>query len=257
MSHPAEDDLVLHFYGDPARDPGVAAPRQPCPAGAAPDSGLVAALSLVPQDEVPDRGERYGLEVWQRIRPAVMASERPFRFGRTLVATAASIALIVAAGLLTVGSFPQPASGPGTTAPAAETVAEAEDSRRVLLMAVADHLERSDRVLTEIMNAAGGDDMAAQKGWAEDLLWAGRLYRQSAIESDEQSVAAVLDDVERTLLDIVHTPAEIDDELDVVRRRVDSAALLFKVRVMRDELHQQQFGDARPSAPRTTLSEAS
>ena len=74
---------------------------------------------------------------------------------------------------------------------------------------MADHLDRSDRVLTDIMNASADGDIAAEQQWAADLISDNRFYRQDAVDSDEQSVAAVLDELERALLNIVHSPSEV------------------------------------------------
>ena len=54
----------------------------------------------------------------------------------------------------------------------------------ILLTSVADHLDRSERVLTDIMNAPRGD-ISAEQRWADDLLDASRLYRQDAIDAGE------------------------------------------------------------------------
>jgi hypothetical protein len=57
----------------------------------------------------------------------------------------------------------------------------------------------------------------------------------------------VLDELERNLLEVVHSPSQITAaQLDDVRRRIDAAALLFKVRVLGDELRQREL--AMPSA---------
>ena len=88
------------------------------------------------------------------------------------------------------------------------------------------------------MNAPRGD-ISAEQRWADDLLDASRLYRQDAVDAGEQSVAAILDDLERSLIEIVNSPSKISAaDLEQIRRRIDAASLLFKVRVMSDELRQ-------------------
>ncbi len=124
---------------------------------------------------------------------------------------------------------------------------------QILLTSVADHLDRSERVLTDIMNAPRGDISTAQR-WANDLLDASRLYRQDAVDAGEGSVASVLDELERSLLEIVHSPSRISAaDLDQIRRRIDAASLLFKVRVMSDELRQREGAPDR-STPRPSTS---
>lgn len=61
-------------------------------------------------------------------------------------------------------------------------------------------------------------------------------------------MAAVLDELERSLLEIVHSPSPISaTDLEQIRRRIDAAALLFKVRVMSDGIWQRERG--RPERP--------
>ena len=147
-----------------------------------------------------------------------------------------------------------------SAAPAVATIANpanlanAEHSQnQILLTSVADHLDRSERVLTDIMNAPRGDISKEQK-WADDLLDASRLYRQGAIDAGEGSVASVLDDLERNLMEIVHSPSRISAaDLEQIRRRIDAASLLFKVRVMSHELRQREDAPER-STPRSSTS---
>ena len=69
---------------------------------------------------------------------------------------------------------------------------------------------------------------------------------------NEPAVAAVLEEVERVLLDIVHQPPDATAaDLEEIRRRIDSAALLFKVRVMSNEL-QYRLDQPPPVRPTIT-----
>ena len=119
-----------------------------------------------------------------------------------------------------------------------------------------DHLDRSERVLTDFMNAPAGGDLSAEQRWAEDLVVTSRLYRQDAVQSGEASVALVLDELERSLLEIVHTPSRATAaRLDEIRRRIDAASLLFKVRVLGNELRQRE--DPQGSRPRALATQTS
>ena len=116
---------------------------------------------------------------------------------------------------------------------------------------MADHLDRSDRVLTDIMNAPDHNDISAEQRWAEDLLTTSRLYRQDAVDAGEQSVAGVLDELERSLLEIVHSPSKISAaDLEQIRRRIDAASLLFKVRVMSDQLRRREDASVESALPK-------
>jgi hypothetical protein len=110
---------------------------------------------------------------------------------------------------------------------------------RILLVAVGDHLERSQMVLAELDNAPEGKgklDISGERQVAEDLLDDNRLYRLTARTTGDNSMASVLDDLERVLLEIAHSPSEISSEqLKDLRTQIESRGLLFKVRVLGSE----------------------
>ena len=122
---------------------------------------------------------------------------------------------------------------------------------RARTVAIIDHLDRSERMLLDLANATGPDvDVSVEQAWAADLVDANRLYRDAAAQAGETTTASVLDDLERSLLDIVHAPSTLTPaELEDVRARLDAAALLFKVRVLSNELRERE---AAPLAPRKT-----
>ena len=241
MTHCSDDDLVLHYYGElPEADDHLAG----CAACAGRARELAFTLGSL-TDAVPERGERYGLEVWYRIRPELEARHSFFTrlvSGLALRPAMATVAVLLVAGVAFLAGRLSMAPPSSTVAPtrAAAHLADPQLARRVLLLTVADHLERSDRLLTDIMNAPDVD-ISMEQQWADDLVAANRLYRQDAVAADESSVATVLDELERTLLDIVHKPSDASAaDLEQIRQRIDSAALLFKVRVLTNELRQRQ-----------------
>ena len=115
---------------------------------------------------------------------------------------------------------------------------------RILLVAVGDHLERSQMVLAEIDNAPdakGNLDISSERRMAEDLLTDNRLYRETARTTGDKSMASVLDDLERVLLEIAHSPSEISShQLDDLREQIESRGLLFKVRVLGSEARDSE-----------------
>jgi hypothetical protein len=284
-AHYSEDDLTLYHYGEGQRRAGIERHLQDCSACAALYRDIADTLALVVAPEVPERGDQYGLEVWQRIRHRLPEQQDEgfgrfewftrvdwlagVRWDRLGMAAAAAVLMIAAfeAGRLWRDPAP-PATAlnaanpaPGTSGNPANAGNGDAERQRILLTSVADHLDRSERVLTDIMNAPEavegvGDDISAEQRWAEDLVTTSRLYRQDAIDAGEQSIANVLDDLERNLLEIVHSPSTISAaDLEQLRRRIDAAALLFKVRVMSDELRRREQAPA--TGPRTSTSKVS
>src|SRR4051794_5021258 len=67
--HYTEDELILHYYGE-GRHSHRDIPRhlENCESCRSEYRRLADVLSLVVAPEAPERGEQYGLEVWQRLR---------------------------------------------------------------------------------------------------------------------------------------------------------------------------------------------
>jgi hypothetical protein len=256
VKHYSEESLILHYYGENATRAAIDVEThlERCPECAALYRQVAETLGMIRAAEVPERGDQYGLEVWQRIRHHLSEPDapwwNPWARRERLAVLAAAAALVLAAFIVGQRWPRQPARLSSVPADQASSApADTSDvRRRVLLTSVADHFDRSERVLTEIVNASDHSDISSEQEWADDLLTANRLYRQDAVDSGEYSVASVLDDLERSLLEIVHSPSPITEtDLEQIRRRIDAAALLFKVRVMSDEIWQRERG--RPERP--------
>ncbi len=259
--HYSEDDLTLYYYGEGRRRRQIEQHLDSCASCAAAYRDIADTLTMITPAPVPDRGEQYGLEVWQRVRHQLPdVTFRGFtRFTGFSAFATWPILAAAAAGLVVVAfvagehlrlSTPAPASTSPGRVNAANPLNQ-DDSRRVLLASVADHLDRSERILTDVMNAPASSDISPEQQWAEDLIATSRLYRQDAVDAGEVSVAAVLDDLERSLIEIVHSPSRISAaDLDQIRRRIDAAALLFKVRILSDELRRRDTAPSDAARPR-------
>jgi hypothetical protein len=261
VKHYGEDDLTLYYYGEGRRRADIERHLDDCAPCASLYREIAGTLAMIAAPEVPERGDQYGLEVWQRIRHKLPEQDAPW--WTTLVradrlAFAAAAAALLFAAFVAGRAWQRQAEAPGAPqvagdVPAAGSAPAAADVRqRILLTSVADHLDKSERVLTDIMNAPDRGNISTAQQWAEDLIDASRLYRQDAVDAGEQSVADVLDDLERSLLEIVHSPSTVRAaDLDQIRKRIDAATLLFKVRVMSDELRRRDQAPG-PASPRTS-----
>jgi hypothetical protein len=113
---------------------------------------------------------------------------------------------------------------------------------RVLLIAVGDHLERSQMVLVELAHAeTGGElDISAERQLADDLVASNRLYRQTAQEMGQANVAGLLDELERVLVEVARGPSTVSmQQLADIQQRIESQGILFKVKVIGSEIRQQ------------------
>jgi anti-sigma factor RsiW len=253
QEHASEEDLLtLHWEGTRRTAAHVAS----CPECAERLRSLRALLARIEAEPVPERGEEYGREVWARIAPRLpslrQAPRRPwFLSPRPLFAAGAVAAIVLAAFLAGQaaarrGAIQQSAS--------AATVRD-----RVLLIAVGEHLERSEAVLLELTHGAGeGDlDVSSEQARLSDLLPANRLYRLAANRSGEAGVSGVLDDLERVLLDVRHGPSRLTAaEREALARRIDAEGVLFKVRILGSRLRDRAAaseGSPKPIRERTRV----
>jgi hypothetical protein len=140
-------------------------------------------------------------------------------------------------------------AGRHSSAPSPAPAAADERVReRILLVAVGDHLERSQMLLIELANAPRGRaaDIGIEQGWAQELVGANRLYRQAALRAGEPAVAGVLDELERLLVEVAHAPEQLRPaQLEKLQRRIEARGLLFKVRVLESRVRQQQKDEQR------------
>lgn len=188
-------------------------------------------------EKLPERSDAYGRDVWAALAPRLAPVRgwdwRVF-FAPRRLAFAGIGALILAATFL-AGRFwrvEQPAALPSNAA-----VRE-----RVLVIALGEHLERSQAILIELSNAPAGDavDVSSERARAGDLVAANRLYRQSASRDGDREISAVLEQLERVLLDVANGPSQLSSEdLSALRSRIEEQGVLFKVRVIGSTLRER------------------
>jgi len=250
MKHVSEEQLIAYREGISEQRAEISehlAACEECRGELERIEAVLAALDTLP---VPEPGEDYGRRVWKEIAPKL--AEKPGRWWQTwfeprrLAAAGAVMALIV--GAFVAGRFTK--RGP------AENVANKEQVReRILVVAVGDHLGHSERMLVELSNAAPNDpkqkevNISAEQRRAEDLLEENRLYRQTALQEGDAGLASVLDELERVLLDVAHSPEEVTPaQLEAIQKKIEARGILFKVRVVNKELQQRQEA-AKPAPP--------
>lgn len=118
----------------------------------------------------------------------------------------------------------------------------ARASQRVLLVALSDHLERSQMVLAELVNSDPGRRLPLdlERERAADLVGENRLFRQSAMKTGDRAIADVLDDLERVLLAIAHGPENLKPgELEELQKRIEEKGILFKIRVLGSNVREK------------------
>ena len=232
MNHINEDQLVLFYYGELTEIEAIESHLSGCESCRSQFRALQLVLNTVNSVSVPERPADYGHAIWKRIEPRLaVRHRRPMRLWWIWAPAVAALLL----GAFLAGSLWQRAGAPGV----AKNQNNQQIRERILLVAVGDHLERSQMVLAELDNAPDGKgklDISGERQMAQDLLDDNRLYRQTARNTGDNSMASVLDDLERVLLEIAHSPSEISSQqLNDLREQIESRGLLFKVRVLGSE----------------------
>jgi hypothetical protein len=257
MKHVSEEELIGYREDDDAERGAITVHLEECAECRAELARLNAELSAVfaalDTLVVPDPGAEYGKQLWNKIAPRLAPHRSAIRVESTkaawwrdwfsprhLLAAAAVAALVVVAFFAGRGTKP-------VRTPEIASTGGANMREKVLLLAVGEHLGRSEMMLTELSNTETNRgqgkriDISAEQKRAEDLLGENRLYRQTAIEQGDIAVASVLDELERVLLDVSHTPDQVSAaQLLSIQQRIEAEGILFKVRVVGQQLEQRQ-----------------
>jgi hypothetical protein len=240
--HPSEDDLVLLFYGDAgeAEETRLTAHLETCLTCQPAWRELRATLNAVDAAATPEPPADFERVMWARVQRALDDLPAPQTQWWTprYWAPAATLAAMLLAVVLAPRYWPaQPDETPGGTADAST------QPERALLVAMDDHLERSELLLVELMNAPQADavQLGFERETADDLLSSSRLYRQTATHTGNVQLATMLEDLEQVLMEIARSPGELNREgLDALRTRIEREDLIFKVRVVTDDIRGRQ-----------------
>lgn len=235
MKHLDQDQLTLLYFGEAGGEAKRHAADCPvCQAEYAALANFLDAMHAVP---VPERGGEFEGRLWATIRPRVeeALARRPLAFFRYWMVAPALAGLLAVAFI--AGMYTQ-----HRTEKSSERAFSSRARERVLMIAMGDHMDRSQIVLAEIVNAPEGKgaDLSAEQQLASSLVGENRLLRQTAMRSGDQASAAVLEDLERVLIEIAHSPSEVSpEEMENLRQRIEAQGLLFKVRVIGSNVREK------------------
>ena len=260
MTHITEEQLVAYALDDAEAGTlaAVEAHVNACAVCRMSLDEIRATLDAAAGLDIPHRDDDYGAKVWDAIESRLSEgshlSTPARRHGTSAharlrpapwLAAAAVVALAVGAYWLgrhdagIGGAPPAPTIAKGTPEPSLGIQATRE---RVVLAALGEHLDRTERTLVELVNSQPGRrvDISAEQAWARDLLEANRLYRQAA-GRQSPALSQVLDDLEPVLLEIANSPSQLtSDEFETLRDRIEARSLVFKVRVTGADIRARQ-----------------
>ena len=262
-THLSEEELILHYYGetDRADEARVDTHLAACGDCQAAQAQLRHVLALVETAAPVEARPGFERDVWARLEPTLGEDLTTNREPRTANregrwrtffwipqwALAGGVAALVLVAFM-AGRFSggDPASASRTPQAASLVMAEAAPNDALLHTAVGDHLDRTQVMLTELVNndVDQADAFAGEQERASDLVAINRLIRHSAAQSGDAGVADVLEDLERVLLEIANAPADVtSNELSDLKSRITAQDLLFRVRVIASEMRQRARTD--------------
>jgi hypothetical protein len=243
MNHLSEEQIVLHYYGDADETADVERHLAACTECRAEFARVQSTLKQIEPIEVPEPPASFEEKTWLNLRDRLPGKGgflrklfSPQTFGpQQKWALAGAMVMLLVIAFLAGRFWPRPMQ------PVTQQASQV-NPQRVILVAVGDHLERSQMLLVEIMNsdAKGPINFSSEQAEARDLLDSNHLYRVSAQQSGDPQVARLLDQLGRVLAEIANGPAEVSPgDLEQVRHTIQSEGLLFKVRVVGSEVNSR------------------
>ncbi|HEX4321840.1 MAG TPA: hypothetical protein VHZ52_13090 [Acidobacteriaceae bacterium] len=291
MRHLSEEEWVVYYFGEDGPDNSGGWDRRAmqehiagCPECAAAGRELAADLARMRSNESEGlRGQEYGEKMWPRVKDSLTPYPKVEKAkanntgrwvwprslqprwlqSRFVLAGAAVLLAAIAGAAFYSGRLWEERRSPRITVAANE-----HDGQRIILFVVSDHLDRSQRLLSELNDP---DQAAADHGLqarARELLTENRLYRQSSrldrtgmdgtgpdqkglnrggAEEEDASLETILDDLEPALIELANQPGDLDrTKIVQLRKELNTGGLLFEIRVLRSRAHQQEPNNAAP-----------
>jgi hypothetical protein len=239
MNHLSEEQIVLHYYGDAEEAAEVERHLAACPECRAEFGRVQSTLKQIEPLEVPELPASFEEKAWLNLRdrlPEKRGFLRRLFQGQQKWALAGAMVVLLAMAFFAGRFWPRPGQQIAQQSPSQV------NPQRVILVAVGDHLERSQMLLVEIMNAdtKGPINFSSEQAEARELLDSNHLYRVSSQQTGDPQVARLLDQLGRVLAEIANGPAEVSPgDLEQVRHTIQSEGLLFKVRVISSEVNSK------------------
>jgi len=220
VKHLDEEERILYHYGESDEAASTERHLAECARCREEMDALARLLDGVGGLDAPERDADYGSRVYEAIAPRLgrRRSSRAWMFG-------AAAAVILAATFL-AGRLSTEWDG---------TWIRGDVPERILLVALADHFDRSEVLLLEVVNM-NEKDGARERETARELVRESRLYRQTALAIGDVATTEALDELERLLLDVAHG-AGTDEGL---QPRIEERDVLFKIRILQSNVRHRE-----------------
>lgn len=240
MNKWTQEDLILYYYGELPEDQAKAVEQvlQNDPALKQSYADLTAVFALSDELDIPEPDSGFEQRMMAGLKPHIHQSKaKKKRFwlfaGRPFSQLATAMALVLVVGVFFLGRW----SAVDDT-PSGISLAE-EDSQRILLQRLAQHLGSTDRMLTSLANGEADDLTQQRQETIQQLVTFNRLYRQVAESDDDRQLVELLSQMERVLLQLAHADASSEaEDFEQIRSRLADSDLLYKLRVTNKKLTQ-------------------
>lgn len=241
MKHLGEDELVELYYGEGTG--AAAAHLKACRECSAQYARFKQSLDAIDSIAAPQRSADYGGQVWATLRPQLIPYQKktPARRGWTpwrVAALSVGCALVLAIGFLGGRYWER------FTTKKTDVANSPQATQRVVLVVMADHLDRTERLLVALEHAGSTDrtDNAEMQSEARELLASNRLYRVTASNAGDPELAGALDRLEGVLAEIANDPNLSAADIERVRNDMNTKGILFEIRVLRTRSSEQKSG---------------
>lgn len=239
MSHLTDEQLIEHYFHEDINPVAAEAHLficSRCEQVYEEISNSLAVRAPEPPARVPGFGERVWQSIQAPLKPYPAKHVRSFFSVPRLAFAGACLLGLVAAfvgGTLWERSHTHPSLA-GSSSQARE---------RLALFILADHLDRSERLLVQL-NHAGAESGVSRKSLqaeARQLLADNRLYRQTLSGISDPMMTSALDHLERVLVEAANSPDELSsDDIANFEQDMKTDSLLFQIRVLRARVARQQ-----------------
>lgn len=251
MNHLTEEQLVAYFYEESLRPEDIASHLRECGGCAEIYAALCSDLTAIEPSAAPARDALYGEQVWQSIRNFVRSYEQKQQGLWHRFSNPKALGFASAYALLIAVAFFAGRQWENHQQPQIRTAANDQPRQPIVLVVLGDHLDRSERLLVALKHADSAESTAPVRAEARDLVPSNRLYRESATKSGDPALAAVLDRLERVLVEIANEPDNASpSRLTELQKELNTDGLLFEVRVLRSRVQDDQK-EQQPAAIRT------
>ena len=233
MNHLSEDELVELYYGEAAD--GIAAHERACRECSSRFAELQQSLGAIGSAFDARRGVDYGEHVWESLQPRLIPyPKKAVRWRAWRQWRPAVLGLgcrVRRAGAFAGGRYWERIAG--KKAQMAGNVG-AVGARRVVVVVLTDHLDRSERLLVALEHAdpSDGAEKAQLQSAARELLASNRLYRVTANRADDPLLAGALDQLEGVLAEVANDQKLTPADLERVRNEMNAEGILFEIRVL-------------------------